>query len=55
MYTISYILVVIITLIFIYTGIYGCGCMKKESFDLDYKTDTKTMNELKKIFNSNLA
>jgi hypothetical protein len=55
MHTISYILVVIIALIFLYTAIYGCGCNKNESFETEYKTNTKTVAEVKKKINSAMA
>ena len=50
MYTISYILVVIIACIFLYTAIYGCGC--DEKFETEYKTNTVTVSEIKKILSN---
>ena len=37
--------------IILYTGIYGCGC--DEKFEItEYKVNTKTMSEVKKLINS---
>jgi hypothetical protein len=53
MHKISYILVVIIVGIFLYTGIYGCGC--NEKFEItEYKVNTKTMAEVKEIIKSKI-
>ena len=52
MYTISCILIVIIVGIFLYTGIYGCGC-NNEKFEItEYKVNTQTVSKVKNIINS---
>jgi hypothetical protein len=53
MYTISYILVIIIACIFLYTAIYGCGC--NEKFETEYKTNTETVSKIKKIISTEMA
>ena len=52
MYTISYILVIIIACIFLYTAIYGCGC--NEKFETEYKTNTETVTKIKKIITNEI-
>ena len=52
MYTISLILLVIILLVFLYTGIYGCGCSNQEKFETkEYRFDTKAVKDIKKTIN----
>lgn len=53
MQTISYILVAIIALIFLYTGYYGCDCYKKEGFE-DSNTNIYKLNDMEKIVNTNV-
>ena len=56
MHKISYILIVIIFLVFLYTGIYGCGCEnKKENFENKiYRFDTKAVKDIKKVIDSSI-
>jgi hypothetical protein len=52
MHKISYILMVLILLVFIYTGIYGCGCSGKKNEQFEnkiYRFDTKPVKDIKKI------
>jgi hypothetical protein len=49
MYTISWILLAIILLVFLYNGIYGCGCNSQEKFETkEYRFDTKAVKAIKK-------
>lgn len=53
MHTISYILVAIVALIFLYTGYYGCNCYKKEGFE--NKTDNiNKLNAVEKEMSENI-
>jgi hypothetical protein len=55
MHMISYVLVVIVALIFLYTGYYGCNCCKKESFeDLDVNSNLSKLTEMEKNTNSSI-
>ena len=53
MHTISYILVAIVALIFLYTGYYGCNCCKKENFE-DVNSNLSKITNMEKIVNSNV-
>ena len=53
MHTISYILVAIVALIFLYTGYYGCNCYKKEGFEDESNTINK-LNSLEKEMTENV-
>ena len=53
MHTISYILVAIVALIFLYTGYYGCNCHKKEGFEDGSNTINK-LNSLEKEMTENV-
>jgi hypothetical protein len=53
MHMISYILVAIVALIFLYTGYYGCNCYKKESFE-DVNSNLSKITDMEKIVNSNV-
>jgi hypothetical protein len=55
MHTISYVLVVIVALIFLYTGYYGCDCYKKSSVEGFEDSNTiSQFNEVEKVMNSNV-
>ncbi len=53
MNTISYILVAIIALIFLYTGYYGCDCYKKEGFEGEGNHINK-LNDVEKEMTANV-
>jgi hypothetical protein len=53
MHTISYILVAIVALIFLYTGYYGCYCHKKEGFEDGLNTINK-LNSIEKEMTENV-
>ena len=54
MYKISYILIVVILLVFIYTGIYGCGCSSEKFEDKSYNFDTKAVKDIKQLIDKNV-
>jgi predicted membrane protein len=57
MYTISWILLAIILIVFIYTGIYGCGCgdNNQEKFETkEYRFDTEAVKNIKKTINDSI-
>jgi hypothetical protein len=58
MYKITYILIVIILAVFIYTGIYGCGCgsgTNNEKFENKvYRFDTPAVKDIKKVIDASI-
>ncbi len=56
MYKISWILLAIILLVFLYTGIYGCGCgNNKEHFETkEYRFDTEAVKNIKQKINNSI-
>jgi hypothetical protein len=54
MQTISYILVAIIAVIFLYTGYYGCDCYKKEGFEGGDEENVNKLNAVEKKMSENI-
>jgi hypothetical protein len=52
MHKISYILIVVVLAVFIYTGIYGCGC--NEKFEDTIRFDTKAVKDIKKVIDASI-
>ena len=53
MYKITYILIVIILAVFIYTGLYGCGCNEKFENTV-YRFDTPAVKDIKKVIDASI-
>ena len=56
MHKISYILIVVVLAVFIYTGIYGCGCNNdNEKFEnIVYRFDTPAVKDIKKAIDASI-